>query len=103
MIAFQNKAAVYAILFKAAAEAMMMLARTRAGSAPRSASSPSCRHGVRRRRIIPMSIASFQAVVFLRWRATDRWTAEFFLAVKPLSRLFRRLFLERLAPSMLAP
>ena len=26
----------------------------------------------------------------------DRWTAELFLAVKPLSRLFRRLFLERL-------
>ena len=47
MIAFQNKAAVYAILFKAAAEAMMSSPRTRAGSVPRSASSPSCTPGVR--------------------------------------------------------
>jgi hypothetical protein len=43
-IAFQNKAAVYAILFAASAEATPL---THAGSAPRSASSRSCTHGAR--------------------------------------------------------
>ncbi len=97
-IAFQNKAAVYAILFKAAAQALTVLAAN-----PR-------RLG-----------AEIGAVVVLHtWGQTltnhphlhcvvpggglsrdgTRWVpskANFFLAVKPLARLFRRLFLERLA------
>jgi hypothetical protein len=96
-IAFQNKAAVYAILFAASAEAMTTLA-----SNPR-------RLG-----------AQIGAVAVLHtWGQTlthhphvhcvapggglsrdgTRWIAgrpDFFLAVKPLAKLYRRLFLERL-------
>jgi hypothetical protein len=96
-VAFQNKAAVYAILFAASADAMTTLA-----SNPR-------RLG-----------AQIGAVAVLHtWGQTlthhphvhcvvpggglspdgRRWIAgrpDFFLAVKPLAKLFRRLFLERL-------
>lgn len=96
-IAFQNKSAVYAILFAASAEAMTMLA-----------SNP-CRLG-----------AQIGAVAVLHtWGQTlthhphvhcvvpggglsrdgMHWVAgrpDFFLAVKPLAKLYRRLFLERL-------
>jgi len=60
-IAFQNKAAVYAILFRSAAAALMKLAANRAISKPNSASSPSSIPGGRHSSIIPTSIASYLA------------------------------------------
>src|ERR1700676_4158164 len=96
-IAFQNKAIVYAILFKAAAEAMSTLAanprRLRAGIGivpvlhtwgQALTPHPHAPHRVRGGGLSPDSA---------RWIASR---PNFFLAVKPLARLFRRLFLERL-------
>ena len=100
-IAFQNKAAVYAILFAASAEAMTLMAAN-----PR-------RLGAR---------IGFLSVLHT-WGQTlthhphvhcvvpggglspdeTRWIAgrpNFFLAVKPLAKLFRRLFLERLQKAL---
>src|ERR1700687_413478 len=97
MIAFQNKAAVYAILFKAAAEAMMTLA-----SNPRRLGAESgfvgglhtwgqaLTHHPHVHCVVPGGGLSSDGARWVAGRAT------FFLPVKPLSRLFRRLFLERL-------
>ncbi len=96
-IAFQNKAAVYAILFRAAAEAMTTLA-----SDPRRLGAEigvvavlhtwgqALTHHPHVHCVVPGGGLGFDGT---------RWIAgrpNFFLAVKPLSRLFRRLFLERL-------
>ena len=93
MIAFQNKAAVYAILFKAAAEAMMTLA-----SNPRRLGAEigfvgvlhtwgqALTHHPHVHCIVPGGGLSSDGAQWVAGRAT------FFLPVKPLSRLFRRLF-----------
>ena len=96
-IAFQNKAAVYAILFKAAAEAMTTLAANprRLGAeigvvAVLHTWGQTLTHHPHVHCVVPGGGLSLDGT---------RWVAgrpNFFLAVKPLSRLFRRLFLERL-------
>ena len=60
-IAFQNKAIVYAILFKAAAQTLRMIAANPRRLAPRSASSRCCTAGARPSPIIPTCIASCRA------------------------------------------
>ena len=60
-IAFQNKAMVYAILFRAAAETLCTIAADPRISAPRSAWSRCCTPGGRTCIIIPTSIASSPA------------------------------------------
>jgi len=97
MIAFQNKAAVYAILFKAAAEAMMTLASNprRLGAeigvvAVLHTWGQALTHHPHVHCVVPGGGLSSDGA---------RWIAgrpNFFLPVKPLSRLFRRLFLEHL-------
>jgi hypothetical protein len=96
-IAFQNKAAVYAILFAASAEAMTTLA-----SNPRQLGAEigflsvlhtwgqTLTHHPHVHCVVPGGGISPDG---------SRWIAgrpNFFLAVKPLAQLFRRLFLERL-------
>jgi len=97
MIAFQNKAAVYAILFKAAAEAMMTLASNprRLGAeigvvAVLHTWGQALTHHPHIHCVVPGGGLSSDGARWVAGRAT------FFLPVKPLSRLFRRLFLERL-------
>jgi hypothetical protein len=97
MIAFQNKAAVYAILFKAAAEAMMALASNprRLGAeiglvAVLHTWGQALTHHPHVHCVVPGGGLSSDGARWVAGRAT------FFLPVKPLSRLFRRLFLERL-------
>jgi hypothetical protein len=97
-IAFQNKAVVYAILFKAAAEAMSTLAaKTRqlgaeiGGVAVLHTWGQALTHHPHVHCIVPAGGLS---------AGGTRWIAcrpNFFLAVKPLSRLFRTLFLKRLS------
>jgi len=97
MIAFQNKAAVYAILFSAAAEAMTTLAANprRLGAqigflAVLHTWGQTLTHHPHVHCVVPGGGLSPDGT---------RWIAgrpDFFLAVKPLARLFRRLFLERL-------
>jgi putative transposase/transposase-like zinc-binding protein len=96
-IAFQNKALVYAILFKAAAEAMMTLAANprRLGAeiglvAVLHSWGQALTHHPHVHCVVPSGGLSSNGARWVAGRAT------FFLAVKPLSRLFRRLFLERL-------
>jgi hypothetical protein len=96
-IAFQNKAVVYAILFKAAAEAMSTLAAN-----PRQLGAEigvlavlhtwgqALTHHPHVHCVVPGGGLSPDGT---RWIASR---PNFFLAVKPLARLFRRLFLERL-------
>ena len=60
-LAFQNKAAVYAMLFRAAAETLRLLAAEPPTSAPRSAASPCCIPGTRRCSTIRTSTASCRA------------------------------------------
>jgi hypothetical protein len=96
-IAFQNKAAVYAILFRAAAEAMTTLASNprRLGAeigvvAVLHSWGQALTHHPHVHCVVPGGGLSPDAT---------RWIAgrpNFFLAIRPLSRLFRRLFLERL-------
>lgn len=96
-IAFQNKAIVYAILFKAAAEAMPRLA---ANPRPLGAGigvvavlhtwGQALTHHPHVHCVVPGGGLSPDGA---RWIASR---PNFFLAVKPLARLFRRLFLERL-------
>jgi len=96
-IAFQNKAAVYAILFSAAAEAMTTLAANprRLGAhigflAVLHTWGQTLTHHPHVHCVVPGGGLSPDGT---------RWIAgrpDFFLAVKPLARLFRRLFLERL-------
>jgi putative transposase/transposase-like zinc-binding protein len=94
-IAFQNKAVVYAILFKAAADAMTALAanpRARIGGLViLHIWGQALTHHPHVHCVVPRGGLSCDG--------RTGWIAKrpnFFLAVKPLSRLFRRLFLERL-------
>src|SRR2546430_1724677 len=96
-IAFQNKAVVYDILFKAAAEAMTTLAanprRLGAGIgfiAVLHSWGQTLTHHPHLHCVVPGGGLSPDRT---RWVAGR---ADFFLAVKPLAQLFRRLFLERL-------
>src|SRR5712671_1383589 len=96
-IAFQNKAIVYAILFKAAAEAMTTLAANprRLGAeigvvAVLHTWGQALTHHPHVHCVVPGGGPSPDGT---RWIASR---PNFFLAVKPLARLFRRLFLERL-------
>ena len=96
-IAYQNKAVVYTILFKAAAEAMTKLAANprRLGAeigvvAVLHTWGQALRHHPHVHCVVPDGGLSPGGT---RWIASR---SNFFLAVKPLSRLFRRLFLERL-------
>jgi hypothetical protein len=96
-IAFQNKAVVYAILFKAAAEAMATLAANprRLGAeigvvAVLHTWGQALTHHPHVHCVVPGGGLSPDGT---RWIASR---PNFFLAVKPLARLFRRLFLERL-------
>src|ERR1700682_4686023 len=96
-IAFQNKGIVYAILFKAAAEAMSTLAanprRLGAGIgivAVLHTWGQALTHHPHVHCVVPGGGLSPDSA---RWIASG---PNFFLAVKPLARLFRRLFLERL-------
>jgi hypothetical protein len=96
-IAFQNKAVVYAILFKAAAEAMTTLAANphRLGAeigfiAVLHSWGQTLTHHPHLHCVVPGGGLSPDRT---RWVAGR---AHFFLPVKPLARLFRRLFLERL-------
>ena len=96
-IAFQNKAAVYAILFAASAEAMTTLAANprRLGAqigvvAVLHTWGQTLTHHPHLHCVVPGGGLSPDGT---------RWIAgrpNFFLAVKPLAKLFRRLFLERL-------
>jgi len=96
-IAFQNKATVYAILFKTAIEAMTTLAANPrrlgariGGLAVLHTWGQALTHHPHVHCVVPGGGLSSDG---------DRWVVgrqNFFLAVKPLSRLFRRLFLERL-------
>jgi hypothetical protein len=96
-IAFQNKAAVYAILFKSAVEAMTTLAANPrrlgakiGGLAILHTWGQALTHHPHVHCVVPGGGLSLKGA---RWVAGR---ANFFLAVKPLSQLFRRLFLERL-------
>jgi Putative transposase/Transposase zinc-binding domain len=96
-IAFQNKAAVYAILFKSAVEAMTTLAANPrrlgakiGGLAILHTWGQALTHHPHVHCVVPGGGLSVEGARWVSGRAN------FFLAVKPLSRLFRRLFLERL-------
>ena len=96
-IAFQNKAAVYGILFAASAEAM-----TRLASNPRRLGAEigflsvlhtwgqTLTHHPHVHCVVPGGGISPDGTRWIEGRPN------FFLAVKPLAKLFRRLFLERL-------
>jgi hypothetical protein len=96
-IAFQNKAVAYAILFRAATQAMTMLAANPrrlgaeiGGVAVLHTWGQTLTHHPHLHCVVPGGGLSPDGA---------RWIAgrpNFFLAVKPLARLFRRLFLERL-------
>ncbi len=97
-IAYQNKAVIYDLLFKASAETMTHdRRRSEASRRPRSASPRFCTPGARRmthhphvHMIVPGGGISLDG---------KRWVScrpGFFLPVRVLSRLFRRLFLEKL-------
>jgi Putative transposase/Transposase zinc-binding domain len=96
-IAFQNKAAVYAILFKSAVEAMATLAANPrrlgakiGGLAILHTWGQALTHHPHIHCVVPGGGLSLDGSRWIEGRAS------FFLAVKPLSRLFRRLFLERM-------
>ena len=96
-IAFQNKSAVYAILFKAAVEAMTILASNPrrlgaeiGGLAVLHTWGQALTHHPHVHCVVPGGGLSPDGVRWISGRA------DFFLAVKSLTMLFRRLFLERL-------
>ena len=96
-IAFQNKTIVYTILFKAAADAMTALAANPrrlgakiGGLAVLHTWGQALTHHPHVHCVVPGGGLSSDGT---RWVAAR---PSFFLAIKPLSRLFRRLFLERL-------
>jgi Putative transposase/Transposase zinc-binding domain len=96
-IAFHNKAAVYAMLFRSAVEAMTTLAANPrrfgakiGGLAILHTWGQALTHHPHIHCVVPGGGLSADSVRWIEGRAT------FFLAVKPLARLFRRLFLERL-------
>ncbi len=102
-IAFQNKRLVYAILFKAAAAAMTILAANPrrlgariGGLAVLHTWGQALTHHPHLHCVVP---GGGLALNERRWIASR---PDFFLAVKPLARLFRRLFLERLATAFAA-
>ena len=74
-IAYQNKAVVYDMLFKAAAETLITIAADPKHLGARSASPPCSTPGARRSPIIPMSTASSRAAVLAGWQALDRLPA----------------------------
>ena len=97
-IAFQNKAAVYAILFRAAAETLRLIAADPrhlgaeiGGVAVLHSWGQAMQHHPHVHCIVPGGGLSPDRT---RWIACP---PGFFLSVKVLGRLFRRLFLERLA------
>ena len=97
-IAFQNKAAVYAILFRAAAETLRVIAADPrhlgaeiGGVAVLHSWGQAMQHHPHVHCIVPGGGLSPDGA---RWIACP---PGFFLSVKVLGRLFRRLFLERLA------
>jgi Putative transposase/Transposase zinc-binding domain len=97
-MAFQNKAVVYAILFKAAAEALTTLAANprRLGAEIGAVAvlhtwGQALTHHPHLHCVVPGGGLAPDGACWVHGRAN------FFLAVKPLARLFRRLFLERLA------
>jgi hypothetical protein len=97
-IAFQNKAAVYAILFRAAAETLRLIAADPrhlgaeiGGVAVLHTWGQAMQHHPHVHCIVPGGGLSPDR---RRWIASP---PGFFLSVKVLGRLFRRLFLERLA------
>ena len=96
-IAFQNKAAVYAILFAASAEAMTTLAANprRLGArigvvAVLHTWGQTLTHHPQVHCVVPGGGLSPDGTRWISGRPN------FFLAVRPLAKLFRRLFLERL-------
>jgi hypothetical protein len=96
-MAFQNKGDVYAILFKSAVEAMTTLAANPrrlgakiGGLAILHTWGQALTHHPHVHCVAPGGGLSLDGSRWIEGRAN------FFLAVKPLSRLFRRLFLERL-------
>ena len=96
-IAYQNKAAVYDLLFKASAEAMMTIAAD-----PKHLGRPHRRH-IRSPHLglgaDPSSACPHDRARRRPLAGRQRWIScrpGFFLPVRVLSRLFRRLFLERL-------
>ncbi|MGH6795209.1 MAG: IS91 family transposase [Methylocella sp.] len=96
-IAFQNKAVVYAILFKAAVEAMTTLAAEPrrlgtqiGGLAVLHTWGQALTHHPHVPCVVPGGGLSPDGVRWISGRAN------FFLAIKPLAMLFRGLFLERL-------
>ena len=96
-VAFQNKAVVYAILFKAAVEAMTTLASNPrrlgaliGGLAVLHTWGQALTHHPHVHCVVPGGGLSPDGAKWISGRAS------FFLAVKPLAMLFRRLFLERL-------
>jgi hypothetical protein len=102
-IAFQNKRLVYAILFRAAAEAMTTLAANPrrlgagiGGLAVLHTWGQALTHHPHLHCVVPGGGLSPDGT---RWIASR---PDFFLAVKPLSHLFRRLFLKRLAAAFIA-
>ena len=97
VIAFQNKAAVYAILFKAAVEAMTTLAANPrrlgaqiGGLAVLHTWGQALTHHPHVHCVVPGGGLSPDGASWIAGRAN------FFLAVRPLAMLFRRLFLKRL-------
>jgi hypothetical protein len=102
-IAFQNKAVAYAILFRAATQAMTTLAANPrrlgaeiGGVAVLHTWGQTLTHHPHVHCVVPGGGLSPDGA---------RWIAgrpNFFLAVKPLARLFRRLFLERLTAAFSA-
>ena len=96
-IAFQNKAAVYAILFAAAAEAMTTLASNpRRLGAQIGAVAILHTWGQTLTHHPHVHCVAARRRPVARRDALDRRRPDFFLAVKPLAKLYRRLFLERL-------
>jgi hypothetical protein len=96
-IAFQNKRVVYAILFKAAVEAMTMLASNPrrlgaeiGGLAVLHTWGQTLTHHPHVHCVVPGGGLSPDGARWMMGRVN------FFLAVKPLAMLFRRVFLERL-------
>ena len=96
-VAFQNKSAVYAILFKTVIEAVTTLAANHrrlgariGGLASLHTWGQALTHHPHIHCVVPGGGLSLNGS---RWISGRR---NFFLAVKPLSRLFRRLFLKRL-------
>jgi len=97
-MAFQNKAVVYAILFKPAAHALTTLAANprRLGAEIGAVAvlhtwGQALTHHPHLHCVVPGGGLAPDGAGWVHGRAN------FFLAVKPLARLFRRLFLERLA------